>query len=58
MSGSDATGRRDAELLASGLMALVHRDWIEAQQEESKSMRRTLDRLSDRIGSIEKTGSK
>jgi hypothetical protein len=53
--------------LAEGIQGLVKnmrneqqmlRDWIEAQQEESKSMRRTLDRLSDRIGSIEKTGSK
>lgn len=26
------------------------RDWIEAQQEEAKAMRRALDRLSDRIG--------
>jgi hypothetical protein len=53
--------------LAEGIQGLVKnmrneqqmlRDWIEAQQEEAKSMRRTLDRLSDRIGSIEKTGSK
>ncbi|MBO9099668.1 MULTISPECIES: MotA/TolQ/ExbB proton channel family protein [unclassified Rhizobium] len=53
--------------LADGIQGLVKnmrneqqmlRDWIEAQQEEAKSMRRTLDRLSDRIGSIEKTGSK
>jgi hypothetical protein len=34
------------------------RDWIEAQQEEAKSMRRTLDRLADRISHTEKTGSK
>ena len=26
------------------------RDWIEAQQEESKALRRTLDRLSEKIG--------
>jgi hypothetical protein len=53
--------------LAEGIQGLVKnmrneqqmlRDWIEAQQEEAKSMRRTLDRLSDRIGSIERTGSK
>lgn len=53
--------------LAEGIQGLVKnmrneqqmlRDWIEAQQEEAKSMRRTLDRLSDRIGSLEKTGSK
>ncbi len=53
--------------LADGIQGLVKnmrneqqmlRDWIEAQQEEAKSMRRTLDRLSDRIGSIEKTGGK
>jgi hypothetical protein len=53
--------------LAEGIQGLVKnmrneqqmlRDWIEAQQEEAKSMRRTLDRLSDRIGTIEKTGSK
>ncbi|MGO4437392.1 flagellar motor protein MotA [Rhizobium sp. RAF56] len=53
--------------LAEGIQGLVKnmrneqqmlRDWIEAQQEEAKTMRRTLDRLSDRIGSIEKTGGK
>jgi hypothetical protein len=53
--------------LAEGIQGLVKnmrneqqmlRDWIEAQQEEAKSMRRTLDRLSDRIAGIEKTGSK
>jgi hypothetical protein len=46
--------------LAEGIQGLVKnmrneqqmlRDWIEAQQEESKSMRRTLDRLTDKIGS-------
>ncbi|MCO5731962.1 flagellar motor protein MotA [Rhizobium sp. SSA_523] len=45
--------------LAEGIQGLVKnmrneqqmlRDWIEAQQEESKAMRRTLDRLSDKIG--------
>jgi uncharacterized membrane protein len=45
--------------LAEGIQGLVKnmrneqqmlRDWIEAQQEESKALRRTLDRLSDRIG--------
>jgi predicted RNase H-like nuclease (RuvC/YqgF family) len=44
--------------LAEGIQGLVKnmrseqqmlRDWIEAQQEESKSLRRTLDRLSARI---------
>jgi predicted RNase H-like nuclease (RuvC/YqgF family) len=44
--------------LAEGIQGLVKnmrseqqmlRDWIEAQQEESKSLRRTLDRLSTRI---------
>ena len=53
--------------LAEGIQGLVKnmrneqqmlRDWIEAQQEEAKSMRRTLDRLADRIGHAEKTGSK
>ncbi len=53
--------------LAEGIQGLVKnmrneqqmlRDGIEAQQEEAKSMRRTLDRLPDRIGSIETTGSK
>lgn len=46
--------------LAEGIQGLVKnmrneqqmlRDWIEAQQEESKAMRRALDRLSDKIGS-------
>lgn len=46
--------------LAEGIQGLVKnmrneqqmlRDWIEAQQEESKAMRKTLDRLSDKIGS-------
>ncbi|MEI2299556.1 MotA/TolQ/ExbB proton channel family protein [Ensifer sp. MJa1] len=46
--------------LAEGIQGLVKnmrgeqqmlRDWIEAQQEEAKAMRRTLDRLSSRIGS-------
>ena len=45
--------------LAEGIQGLVKnmrneqqmlRDWIEAQQEESKALRRTLDRLSDKIG--------
>ena len=53
--------------LAEGIQGLVKnmrneqqmlRDWIEAQQEEAKSMRRTLDRLADRISHTEKTGSK
>ncbi len=45
--------------LAEGIQGLVKnmrneqqmlRDWIEAQQEESRAMRRTLDRISDKIG--------
>lgn len=45
--------------LAEGIQGLVKnmrgeqqmlRDWIEAQQEESKSMRRTLDKLASQIG--------
>jgi hypothetical protein len=26
------------------------RDWIEAQQEDARAMRKTLDRLNDKIG--------
>lgn len=46
--------------LAEGIQGLVKnmrneqqmlRDWIEAQQEEAKVLRRTLDRLSEKIGS-------
>jgi hypothetical protein len=45
--------------LAEGIQGLVRnmrteqqmlRDWIEAQQEESKALRRTLDQLTDKIG--------
>ncbi|KGD92071.1 MULTISPECIES: hypothetical protein [Rhizobium/Agrobacterium group] len=45
--------------LAEGIQGLVKnmrneqqmlRDWIEAQQEEARALRRTLDRLSDKIG--------
>lgn len=45
--------------LAEGIQGLVRnmrneqqmlRDWIEAQQEEAKALRRTLERLSDKIG--------
>ncbi|AYD02118.1 flagellar motor protein MotA [Neorhizobium sp. NCHU2750] len=52
--------------LAEGIQGLVKnmrneqqmlRDWIEAQQEESKAMRRTLDRLSDKIAA-DKIGGK
>ncbi|MBW6421574.1 flagellar motor protein MotA [Rhizobium sp. XQZ8] len=52
--------------LAEGIQGLVKnmrneqqmlRDWIEAQQEESKALRRTLDRLSDKI-SADKIGGK
>ena len=44
--------------LAEGIQGLVRnmrteqqmlRDWIEAQQEESKALRRTLDRLTDKL---------
>lgn len=46
--------------LAEGIQGLVKnmrneqqmlRDWIEAQQEEAKALRRTLDRLSEKVGS-------
>lgn len=49
--------------LAEGIQGLVKnmrneqqmlRDWIEAQQDETKAMRRTLDRLAERIGAQEK----
>ncbi len=45
--------------LAEGIQGLVRnmrseqqmlRDWIEAQQEESRAMRKTLDRLTDKMG--------
>lgn len=34
------------------------RDWIEAQQDEAKAMRRTLDRLAERIGVQERGGER
>jgi hypothetical protein len=49
--------------LAEGIQGLVKnmrneqqmlRDWIEAQQDEAKAMRRTLDRLAERIGAQDK----
>ncbi|AWI58768.1 MotA/TolQ/ExbB proton channel family protein [Sinorhizobium fredii] len=49
--------------LAEGIQGLVKnmrgeqqmlRDWIEAQQEEAKSMRKTLDRLTSRIGQADR----
>ncbi len=52
--------------LAEGIQGLVKnmrneqqmlRDWIEAQQDEAKAMRRTLDRLAERIGAQEKHAS-
>jgi hypothetical protein len=52
--------------LAEGIQGLVKnmrneqqmlRDWIEAQQDEAKAMRRTLDRLAERIGVQEKHGA-
>lgn len=51
--------------LAEGIQGLVKnmrneqqmlRDWIEAQQDEAKAMRRTLDRLAERIGGQERAG--
>lgn len=53
--------------LAEGIQGLVKnmrseqqmlRDWIEAQQEESKSLRRTLDRLSARVDEDAKSSSR
>lgn len=53
--------------LAEGIQGLVKnmrneqqmlRDWIEAQQDEAKAMRRTLDRLAERIGLQERAGDK
>ena len=53
--------------LAEGIQGLVKnmrneqqmlRDWIEAQQDEAKAMRRTLDRLAERIGVQERTGDR
>ncbi|MGV1917487.1 flagellar motor protein MotA [uncultured Agrobacterium sp.] len=53
--------------LAEGIQGLVKnmrgeqqmlRDWIEAQQEESKALRRTLDRLTARIDADQKAASK
>ncbi|WP_337270285.1 flagellar motor protein MotA [Oryzifoliimicrobium ureilyticus] len=49
--------------LAEGIQGLVKnmrneqqmlRDWIEAQQDEAKAMRRTLDRLAERLGAQER----
>jgi predicted PurR-regulated permease PerM len=65
--GSGGTQRSVAAManLAEGIQGLVKnmrneqqmlRDWIEAQQDETKAMRRTLDRLAERIGSQEKHG--
>ena len=53
--------------LAEGIQGLVKnmrneqqmlRDWIEAQQDEAKAMRRTLDRLAERIGVQERAGER
>ena len=44
---SDATGRRDAELLASALMALFHRDWIEAQRLYERAL--AIDETADAL---------
>lgn len=59
--GGGTTQRATAAMasLAEGIQGLVRtmrseqqmlRDWIEAQQEESKAMRKTLDRLTDKMG--------
>jgi hypothetical protein len=59
--GGGSTQRATAAMasLAEGIQGLVRnmrseqqmlRDWIEAQQEESKAMRKTLDRLTDKMG--------
>jgi uncharacterized membrane protein len=59
-ASGDARSMSAMANLAEGIQGLVKnmrneqqmlRDWIEAQQEESRAMRRTLDRLSDKIGS-------
>jgi len=66
--GSGGTQRSVAAManLAEGIQGLVKnmrneqqmlRDWIDAQQDETKAMRRTLDRLAERIGSQERHGS-
>ncbi|MGO7159880.1 flagellar motor protein MotA [Rhizobium johnstonii] len=53
--------------LAEGIQGLVKnmrneqqmlRDWIEAQQDDAKAMRRTLDRLAERIGVQERAGER
>jgi hypothetical protein len=53
--------------LAEGIQGLVKnmrgeqqmlRDWIEAQQEEARALRRTLDRLSARIDAEQKSGTR
>jgi len=59
-SGSNEKALSAMANLAEGIQGLVKnmrneqqmlRDWIEAQQEEAKTLRRTLDRLSEKIGS-------
>lgn len=63
-AGGDAGGQSERSMaaisqLAESIQGLVKnmrneqqmlRDWIEAQQDEAKAMRRALDRLSDKIG--------
>jgi DNA-binding NarL/FixJ family response regulator len=44
---SDATGRRDAELLVSALMALLDRDWIEAQRLYERAL--AIDETADAL---------
>jgi hypothetical protein len=57
--GSNQRSTAAMASLAEGIQGLVRnmrteqqmlRDWIEAQQEESKALRRTLDKLTDKIG--------
>ena len=66
--GGSGGGQRSVQAmanLAEGIQGLVKnmrneqqmlRDWIEAQQEEAKAMRKTLDRLSERLS--DRAGSK
>ncbi|PDT01205.1 flagellar motor protein MotA [Rhizobium chutanense] len=67
--GGSGTQRSVAAMasLAEGIQGLVKnmrneqqmlRDWIEAQQDEAKAMRRTLDRLAERIGAQERAGER
>jgi TolA-binding protein len=69
MNQDGATNMRTTAAMASlaeGIQGLVKnmrgeqqmlRDWIEAQQEESRAMRKTLEKLSTRIGEPERGAS-